>query len=56
MSLRRFGSPVPAQTVFLSCGSMAIAPIAPGASAGQTARHCSPALVVFQTPPSAPPK
>src|SRR5579883_1827117 len=49
-SLRRLGSPVPAQTVLESRGSTASAPIAPGALCGHTLCHVRPALVVFQTP------
>src|SRR5579871_3112188 len=55
-SLRRFGSPVPTQTVSSSRGSIATAPIAPTASCGQTSLHVSPPLVVFHTPPPAAPK
>src|SRR3954463_1757884 len=51
--LRVFGSPVPAQTMFVSVGAMASTPIEITDLSSKTGRHVTPLFVVFQIPPAA---
>ena len=53
MVLREFGSPVPAQTMFVSDGAMASIPIATTGLSSNTGRQVVPLLVLFQMPPPA---
>src|SRR4051812_32840676 len=51
--LRICGSPVPAQTVFVSLGAIASAPTEATFLWSNSGRQVTPLLVVFQTPPAA---
>src|SRR4051812_44088287 len=51
--LRVFGSPVPAQTMFVSVGAIASTPIEMTDLSSNTGRQVTPLFVVFQMPPAA---
>ena len=51
--MRIHGSPVPAQTMFVSLGAMASMPIDDTSLSSISGRHVWPLLSDFQTPPEA---
>src|ERR1043165_4786032 len=53
MVLRMCGSPVPAQTTFVSLGAIASAPTDATFLSSNSGRQVTPLLVVFQMPPAA---